>query len=344
MKLVTAGLAIVLASAGFAAHAEQAITGAGATFPAPVYTKWGEAAKGAIGVALNYQAIGSGGGQNQIMNRTVDFGASDAPMDPAKLRTGNLLQFPTVMGAVVPIVNIPGVQTDKLKLTGELLADIYLGKITKWDDPKIVALNAGLALPALGIAPVFRADGSGTSFVFTSYLSAVSPGWKDEVGAATSVAWPAGAGAKGNDGVAATVRNTRGGLGYVENSYATQNHLVTTQLRNKSGQFVAPSKESFAAAAEAADWPHVENYAVSLIDLPGEKAWPIVSPTFIELPRDPKDPARAANVIKFFDWAFRNGNGIAEELEYIPLPQAVQNSVRSSWHAEMKGSDGKSLY
>jgi phosphate transport system substrate-binding protein len=201
-----------------------------------------------------------------------------------------------------------------------------------------------VTLPALAIAPVYRADGSGTSFVYTSYLSAVSPEWKDKVGAATSVAWPAGAGAKGNDGVAATVHNTRGGLGYVENSYATRNHLVTTQLKNKSGQFVTPSKESFAAAAEAADWPHVQNFAVSLIDLPGEKAWPIVSPTFIELPKDPKDPARAAEVIKFFDWAFRNGNAIAEELEYIPLPPAVQNSVRSSWHAEVKGSDGKALY
>jgi len=344
MKLVTTGLALVLAGASFAAHAQQAITGAGATFPAPVYTKWGEAAKAAIGVQLNYQAIGSGGGQNQIINRTVDFGASDAPMDPAKLRTGNLLQFPTVMGAVVPIVNIPGLAAGELKLTGELLADIYLGSVTKWNDPKIAVLNAGVTLPALAIAPVYRADGSGTSFVYTSYLSTVSPEWKDKVGAATSVAWPAGAGAKGNDGVAATVHNTRGGLGYVENSYATRNHLVTTQLKNKSGRFVTPSKESFAAAAEAADWPHVQNFAVSLIDLPGEKAWPIVSPTFIELPKDPKDPARTAEVIKFFDWAFRNGNAIAEELEYIPLPNAVQNTVRSIWHSEIKGSDGKALY
>ncbi len=344
MKLVTAGLAIVLASASFAAHAQQAITGAGATFPAPVYTKWGEAAKAAIGVELNYQAIGSGGGQNQILNRTVDFGASDAPMDPAKLRSGNLLQFPTVMGAVVPIVNIPGVETNKLKLTGELLADIYLGKITKWNDPKIAALNAGVALPALAIAPVYRADGSGTSFVFTSYLSAVSPEWKDQVGAATSVSWPAGAGAKGNDGVAATVHNTRGGLGYVENAYATQNHLVTTELKNKAGSFVAPSMESFSAAASAGDWTHAQNYAVSLIDLPGAKAWPIVSPTFIELPKDPKDPARSANVIKFFDWSYKDGGAIAQQLEYIPLPEAVQNAVRASWRGEVKGPDGKAIY
>ncbi len=344
MRLSTAGLAVVLAGFGFTAQAQQQITGAGATFPAPVYTKWGEAAKAAIAIQLNYQAIGSGGGQNQILNRTVDFGASDAPMDPAKLQSGNLLQFPTVMGAVVAIVNIPGVAIDKMRLTGDTLANIYLGKITKWNDAAIAKLNPGVSLPNLAIAPVYRADGSGTSFVYTSYLSTVSPEWKDKVGAATSVSWPAGSGAKGNDGVAATVHNTRGGIGYVENAYATQNKLVTTQLQNKAGNFVAPTNKSFMAAASAGDWTHAQNYAVSLINLPGEGAWPIVSPTFIELPKNPTDATHSANVIKFFDWAYKNGSAAAEQLEYIPLPEAVQTAVRASWKAEVKGPDGKAIY
>jgi phosphate transport system substrate-binding protein len=321
----------------------QSITGAGSSFGAPIYGKWGEAAKAAIGVELNYQSIGSGAGQNQILNRTVDFGASDAPMDAAKLETGNLFQFPTVMGAVVPIVNIPGVEIDKMKLTGAVLADIYAGTITKWNDPKIEALNPGLKLPSLAIAPVYRADGSGTTFVFTSYLSAVSPDWKSKVGAATSVKWPAGAGAKGNDGVAATVRNVRGGVGYVENAYATQNKLVTTQLQNKDGKFVTPTMESFAAAAKSGDWTGAKNFAVSLIDEPGATSWPIVSATFILLPKDPKDPARSANVIKFFDWAFKNGGQIAKDLEYIALPSDVQDAVRKGWHSEIKGPDGKPI-
>jgi phosphate transport system substrate-binding protein len=344
MKLATVGLALALAGVSLAAHAQQAITGAGATFPAPVYTKWGEAAKAAIGVQLNYQAIGSGGGQNQILNRTVDFGASDAPMDPAKLQSGNLLQFPTVMGAVVPIVNIPGVEVDKLKMTGAMLADIYLGKISKWNDAAIEKLNPGLKLPNLAIAPVYRADGSGTSFVYTSYLSAVSPEWKDKVGAATSVSWPAGSGAKGNDGVAATVRNTKGGIGYVENAYATQNKLVTAQLQNKAGHFVAPTMASFIAAASNGDWTHAQNFAVSLIDQPGDATWPIVSPTFILLPKNPADAGRGATVVKFFDWAYKNGGAIAKELEYIPLPEKVQDSVRAAWKTEVKGPDGKAIY
>ena len=226
------------------------------------------------------------------------------------------------MGAVVVIVNLPGIKPNELKLTGELLADIFVGKITKWNDPKLVALNPGVTLPNLAIAPVYRADGSGTTFVFTSYLSAVSPEWKSKVGASTSVNWPAGAGAKGNDGVAATVHNTRGGIGYVENAYATQNKLVTTQLRNKAGQFVEPTMASFTAAAASGDWANAKNFAVNLIDQPGEKSWPIVSATFILLPKDPKDPARSAAVMKFFDWAYKNGDSIASGLEYIPLPDA----------------------
>ena len=330
MKLATTVMPLVLVGLSVAAHVvgagAQQITGAGATFPAPVYAKWGEGARDAIGVELNYQAIGSGGGQNQILNRTVDFGASDAPMDAAKLQSGNLLQFPTVMGAVVPIVNIPDVKQDELKLTGTLLADIFSGKITKWNDPKIAGINPDLKLPNLAIAPVHRADGSGTTFVFTSYLSAVSPEWKEKVGASTSVNWPAGAGARGNDGVAATTKNTRGGIGYVENAYATQNKLVSTQLQNQAGKFVKPTLDSFSAAAASGHWTNAQNYAVSLIDLPGDNGWPIVSTTFIELPKNPKDAARSANVIKFFDWAYKNGNPIATQLEYIPLPDTVKES------------------
>lgn len=315
--------------------AAQQITGAGATFPAPVYTKWGEAAKAAIGVELNYQAIGSGGGQNQILNRTVDFGASDAPMDPAKLESGKLVQFPMVMGAVVPIVNLPGVADDQMKMSGEILADIFAGTITKWNDPKLVEMNRGVTLPNLAIAPVHRADASGTSFVFTSYLSEVSPEWKTKTGANTSVNWPAGTGAKGNDGVAASVKNVRGAIGYVENAYATQNKLTQVQLRNKSGAFVKPTIESFQAAAAGADWRGAKNYAVSLVDQPGATAWPIVSATFLLLPTDPKDAQRQQLVLKWVNWDYQNGDAIAKQLEYVPLPAAVKDMVRATWTKQL---------
>lgn len=348
MKFAVAALAIGLAGFSVAAVSgsaqAQQITGAGATFPAPIYTKWGEMAKSAIGIELNYQAIGSGGGQNQILQRTVDFGASDAPMDPEKLESGKLLQFPTVMGSVVVIVNIPGVEIDQLKLPPDLLAEIYQGKITKWNDPKLVQANTGLTLPNTAIAPVYRADGSGTSYVYTSYLSAVSPDWKSTVGAATSVKWPAGAGAKGNDGVAATVRNTRGGIGYVEFAYAHQNKLVTVQLRNKAGVFVKPTMKSFRAAAANGDWANAKNFAVDLINQPGEKSWPIVSATFIELPKDPKDPVRSGNVMKFFDWAYQNGDDAAAALDYVALPDAVKKAVRAAWHANVLSPDGKPIF
>src|ERR1700712_242036 len=329
MKIAVTAVALGLAGLAAATGSAQAqqITGAGATFPAPVYTKWGEQAKAAAGIELNYQAIGSGGGQNQILQRTVDFGASDAPMDAAKLEAGKLLQFPTVMGSVVVIVNIAGVETNQIKLTGDLLAAIYQGKITKWNDPKLVEEKGGVTLPNLAIAPVYRADGSGTTYVWTSYLSAVSSDWKEKVGANTSVKWPAGAGAKGNDGVPATVHNTRGGIGYVEYAFASQNHLTTAQLRNKAGVFVKPTMEAFQAAAANGDWANAKNFAVDLINQPGEKSWPIVSATFIELPKDPKDPARSAAVMKFFDWAYQNGDAAAAGLDYVPLPQTVKDAV-----------------
>ncbi len=314
------------------ARAQQAqITGAGATFPNPVYQKWADAARSAISIQVNYQSVGSGAGINQIRNRTVDFGASDAPLTQQQLQEANLLQFPTVMGSVAPIINVPGVENEQLKLTGELIADIYLGKIASWNDSRIAELNRGVNLPRLAIAPIYRADGSGTTFVWTSYLSAVSNEWKEKVGAATSVRWPSGNGQRGNEGVAGGVRNTRGGIGYVEHAYAKQNRLVAVQLRNKAGQFVRPTMEAFQAAASNADW-NVPGFAANLIDQPGNATWPIVSPTFILLPTNPTDAERSRNVMRFFDWAFKNGGAMASELDYIPLPGAVHERIRTAWH------------
>jgi len=340
MKFVTTALALGLAGLPFAglpspASAQQ-ITGAGSTFAAPIYAKWGEAAHAETGITLNYQAIGSGAGQNQIFNRTVDFGASDAPVPGDKLRANRLLQFPTVIGGVDIIVNLPGVAADQLKLTGAVLADIYSGAVTRWDDPKIAGLNAGLKLPHTAIAPVYRADGSGTTYVFTDYLSMVSPDWKSKVGANTSIKWPAGTGARGSDGVSGTVHNIRGGIGYVESAYAAENHLATALLQNKAGNFVAPTMASFQASAANADWSKVQDFAIDLNDQPGAQSWPIQSATFVLLPTDPKDATRSAAVIKFFDWGFGKGNQIATDLQYIPLPRSVQDAVRKAWQAEVK--------
>ena len=325
------GTGAALALPGMPAMAQQAqITGAGATFPNPIYQKWAEAARGATGIQVNYQSVGSGAGINQIRNRTVDFGATDAPLSQQQLTEGNLLQFPTVMGSLVAIVNIPGIEAGQLKLTGPLLADIYLGKITRWNDAQIVALNPGVALPNLAIAPAYRADGSGTTFVWVSYLANVSEEWRTRVGVGTSVRFPAGTGARGNEGVAGTVRQVRGAIGYVETAYAVSNRLVTTQLRNKDGQFVRPTAEAFLAAAANADWS-VPGFAANIINQGGATSWPIVSPTFVLLPTNPADATRSANVRRFFDWAFTNGDAAARELEYIPLPDAVKTAVRAAW-------------
>ena len=325
------GTGAALALPGLPAIAQQAqITGAGATFPNPIYQKWAEAARSATGIQVNYQSVGSGGGINQIRNRTVDFGATDAPLTQQQLTEGNLLQFPTVMGSLVAIVNIPGIENGQLKLTGPLLADIYLGKVTRWNDAQIVALNPGLALPNLAIAPAYRADGSGTTFVWVSYLANVSEEWRSRVGVGTSVRFPAGTGARGNEGVAGTVRQVRGAIGYVETAYAVSNRLVTTQIRNKDGQFVRPTAESFLAAAASADWS-VPGFAADIINQGGAASWPIVSPTFVLLPTNPTDAARNANVRRFFDWAYTNGDAAARELEYIPLPEAVKTAVRAAW-------------
>ncbi len=327
--LLGASAALTLPVFGAKAQTAQ-ITGAGASFPNPIYQKWAEAVRNAIGIQLNYQSVGSGAGINQIRNRTVDFGATDAPLNAQQLTEANLLQFPTVMGSLVAIVNIPGIEDNQLRLTGPLLADIYLGKITRWNDPAIVAINPGLPLPNLAIAPAYRADGSGTTFVWVSYLSAVSQEWKDRVGVGTSVRFPAGTGARGNEGVAGTVRNVRGAIGYVENAYAITNKLVTTQIRNNAGNFVKPEHKSFMAAASAANW-NVPGFAANVIDTPGADSWPIVAPTFILIPTNPTDATRSANVRRFFDWAFVNGSKLAEELEYIPLPESVHNAVRAAW-------------
>jgi phosphate transport system substrate-binding protein len=336
---ILAGAATLLsATAAFAVD----ITGAGATFPAPVYAAWGDAYKAKTGTALNYQAIGSGGGVTQITNRTVDFGASDAPVPPEQLAMAKLFQFPAVIGAEVATYNLPGV-TD-LTLSGPVLADIYQGKIKTWNDAKIAALNPGKTLPATAIVPVYRSDASGTSFVFTSYLTGVSPSWKSDVGAATSVQWPAGAGAKGNDGVAATVTNTAGGIGYVEYVYSAENNLPAAAMINKAGKTVKASEAAFQAAADQADWAKAVGLAPDMLNLGGDTTWPIVSATYILLPTNPTNPAKSAAVMKFFDWAYTaDGDALAGKLHYIPIPDTVADTVRKAWTANIKGPDGKAV-
>jgi len=330
MHILSKTIMMAALTAPVMAQAQQ-ITGAGSTFGAPIYSKWAEAAKPSTGISLNYQAIGSGAGINQINNRTVDFGASDMPVKAEDLVAHKLMQFPTVVGGVVIIVNLPNIKPDELKLTGDLVADIYLGKITKWNDKKIEELNPGLKLPSTAIAPVYRADGSGTTFVFTDYLSMVNPDWKSQVGASTSVKWVAGSGAKGSDGVDATVRNIKGGIGYVESAYAIQNKLTTTQMKNKDGQFVSPTMEAFQSSAAAADWSKVQNFAIDLNDQPGAKSWPIESATFVLIPTDPANPAQNEAVEKFFTWGFKDGNKIATDLLYVPLPDSVHSAIEAAW-------------
>ena len=318
----------------------QEVTGAGASFPAPVYAKWADAYNKATGVRINYQSVGSGAGMRQIRGKTVDFGASDAPLSDADLAQDGLIQFPTVIGGVVPVVNIKGIAPGQMKLTGALLGDIYLGKITKWNDPAIAALNPGVPLPDSAIAVVRRADGSGTSFLFTNYLSKTSPDWTAKVGDGTAVNWPTGAGGKGNEGVSAFVQRLPNSIGYVEYAYAKQNKMSYVQMRNQAGNFVAPSDTSFKAAAASAAWSKSFNQV--LTDQPGKDSWPITGATFIMMHTKQDKPQQAAAALKFFDWAYTHGDQMADELDYVPMPDAVENIIRTQWRKILDGS-GKAV-
>jgi phosphate transport system substrate-binding protein len=332
------------AAAAIAFGAEAAeISGAGATFPYPIYAKWAEAYAAKTGLKMNYQSIGSGGGIKQITAKTVDFGASDMPLKPADLEKDGLTQFPMVMGGVVPVINVPGISAGQLKLDGKVLADIYLGKIAKWNDPAIAALNSGLKLPDLAIAPVYRSDGSGTTFIFTHYLSEVSPEWKDKVGENTSVQFPSGIGGKGNEGVSAMASRTVGAIGYVEYAYAKQNKLTYALLRNKDGQFVSPDSAAFRAAAANADWSKSQDFYLLLTNQPGKESWPITGATFILLHKQQSKPEVAREVINFFDWAYLNGGKLADDLDYVPMPENVVKLVKQNWQ-QIKGPDGKPVW
>jgi phosphate transport system substrate-binding protein len=328
--------AVFAASVGVAGA--QTITGAGATFPAPVYAQWADAYHKATGAKINYQSVGSGAGIKQIKAKTVDFGASDMPLKDEELAKDGLLQFPTVIGGVVPVVNIKGIKPGQLKLTGQALGDIYLGKITKWNDAALTALNPGVPLPDAPIAVVRRADGSGTTFIFTNYLSKVNAEWKDKVGEGTAVNWPTGAGGKGNEGVAAFVQRLPDSIGYVEYAYAKQNKMAHAVMRNKDGQFVGPDEANFKAAAAGAQWD--KSFYQLLTDQPGKETWPISGATFILMYKVQDKPEQAAAALKFFDWAYKNGDKAASDLDYVPLPASVKDLVRKEW-GQIKAAGGQ---
>jgi phosphate transport system substrate-binding protein len=319
------------------------ISGAGATFPYPIYAKWADTYKTDTGVGLNYQSIGSGGGIKQIEAKTVTFGASDKPLGDEELAKYGLVQFPMVMGGIVPIVNLEGVKPGDLVLDGPTLASIFLGTITNWDDAAIKALNPSLTLPASAIAVAHRSDGSGTTFNFTNYLVKVSPEWDEKVGSDTAVEWPIGIGAKGNEGVASTVKQTAGAIGYVEYAYATQNGLSHASMINAAGKTVAPSLESFGAAAASADWAGAKNFNVIITNEPGDTSWPIAASTWIIMYAKPDDAAASAEALKFFDWAYKNGKEAAAELNYVAMPDSVVTVVEKSWEA-IVGADGKPVF
>ena len=335
-------LGVALSAAVFAVQAAD-ITGAGASFPYPVYAKWASDYKAATGSAVNYQSIGSGGGQQQIIAKTVDFGASDDPMGGADLDKNGLLQFPGVIGGTVAVVNIDGVTAGKLKLSGPVLADIFMGKIKKWDDAQIKAMNPDVKLPSADIIVVHRSDGSGTTFGWTNYLSKVSADWKSQVGEGKAVKWPVGQGGKGNEGVSAYVGQLKNSIGYVEYAYAKQNKLAWTQLKNDAGKFVQPEQAAFAAAAANANWNSAPGMGVVLTNEPGEKSWPVTSATFILVHKVQDKPAQGEAVLKFFDWAFKNGQKSASDLDYVPLPDAVTTQIRASW-SQIKSADGKAVW
>ena len=339
-----------LAAAGVVALALHApasaadISGAGATFPYPIYAKWADSYKKETGNGLNYQSIGSGGGIKQITARTVTFGASDMPLQPAELDKIGVIQFPTVMGGIVPVVNLDGIASGDLTIDGATLAKIYLGEIKKWDDPAIKKLNPTAKLPSQAIALVHRSDGSGTTFIFTNYLSKVNPAWKDKVGSSTAVEWPGGIGAKGNEGVANGVVQTKGAIGYVETAYAKQNKLTTMKMVNKDGKTVTATPEAIMAAASGADWAKAPGFYMILTDEPGAQSWPIAGATFILIPKQPKDAAAAKEALDFFAWAYKNGGEMASSLDYIPMPANVVQLIQAKWKNEVKDGAGKPVF
>ena len=334
-------LSVVAASLSISAQAAE-VTGAGASFPAPIYAKWADAYQKATSNKINYQSIGSGGGIKQITAKTVDFGASDMPLKAEALDKDGLVQFPTVIGGVVPVVNLADIKPGQLKLTGAVLADIYLGKILKWNDKALVELNPGLKLPDQDIGVVRRADGSGTTFIFSNYLSKVSPEWKQKVGEGTAVQWPVGLGGKGNEGVSAFVMRLPGSIGYVEYAYAKQNKMTHAILKNAAGNFVAPDDLAFKAAAANADWTK-SAFAEILTEQSGKEAWPITGATFILMHKLEEKPAQAAEALKFFEWSYKNGGKLAEELDYVALPDSLVKLIHASWE-QIKDSAGKTVY
>jgi len=338
-RIVVAAVGVCL---GIAANAAD-ISGAGATFPYPIYAKWADAYKKLTGVGLNYQSIGSGGGIKQIKAKTVTFGASDMPLKPDDLKSAGLLQFPMIIGGVVPVVNLKGIAPGQLHLDGATIASIYLGDIAKWDDPRIKKLNPNLALPSTAIAPVYRSDGSGTNFLFSDYLSKESPKFASSIGANTAVEWPKGIGAKGNEGVANMTSQTDGAIGYVEYAYAKQNKMTYAMLTNKAGTAVAPGADSFQAAAANADWAKADSYYVLLTDQAGDKSWPITGASFILMYKDPPDPAAVKEALKFFGWAYKDGAQMAAELDYVPLPAGLVTQVKKTWATEIT-SGGKPVW
>ena len=331
-------LPVLLLSAAGAAFAQD-VTGAGATFPAPVYAKWADAYNKLTGARINYQSVGSGAGIRQIKAKTVDFGASDMPLKDDELAKEGLVQFPTVIGGVVPVVNVKGIAPGQLKLTGAVLGDIFLGKIVKWNDAALAALNPGVALPDAAISVVRRADGSGTSFIFTNYLSKVNPEWKTKVGEGTAVNWPTGAGGKGNEGVSAFVQRLPNSIGYVEYAYAKQNKMTYVLLKNSAGTFATPDDENFKSAAAGADW--AKSFYQILTEQPGKDTWPISGATFILMFKSQEKPATATSALKFFDWAYTSGDKMASELEYVPLPDSLKALVRRQWADNLKDAAGK---
>lgn len=344
-KQILKGVAVAATGILMALSVQAAdLTGAGATFPYPIYSKWAEAYKNATGIGLNYQSIGSGGGIKQIKAKTVDFGASDMPLKAEELEKEGLIQFPAIMGGVVPVVNLEGIAPGQMKLTADVITGIHLGKITKWNAPEIVALNPGVTLPAMAITVVHRADGSGTTFLWTDFLSKANADFKATIGSGTAVKWPTGVGGKGNEGVAANVQRIKGAFGYIEYAYAKKNKISHTQLKNLDGVFVEPDDETFKAAAANGDWAGTPGMAVLLTNQPGKNSWPITGASFILMHKSQAEALTGRAVLKFFDWSYKNGAKMAAELDYVPMPAPVVKLVNEAWKAQLKDASGKAIW